>query len=82
MIVLAFVVTALVIVVILGGDLRALADVKLHWWGLALVALAAQVAGFSGLWAGAGLGSLTPIVFVSSLALLVIVAARNWRLPG
>jgi len=82
MIVIAFVLGALVLALIFGGDLRALADVKLRWWGLAMLAVAIQVAAFSSIWSRIGLGGLTSWIYIGSLGLLVVVAIRNWRLPG
>jgi hypothetical protein len=82
MIVLAFVLVALVLALIFKGDLRRLADVELRWWGLALAAVAIQVLASSSLGTRLGLSSIRPAVFIGSMALLIVVGARNWRLPG
>src|SRR5258707_2099521 len=58
-----------------GGDWRRLGTLSLRFWPLLAVALAIRLA--ANLTPGAPLGA-----YVSSLLIIAIVAASNWRLPG
>lgn len=82
MVLLLFALVAIVIALARGGDLTQLARVRFRYGWTALLALALQILIFSGFWSNSTFASLTPIVYVVTMALLVLVLALNWRLPG
>lgn len=82
MILLVFAFAALLIALALGGDILALARVPFRLGWLAILAVALQILIFSQWWARSALAGWTPALYIVSLALLVGLAAANWRLPG
>ena len=74
-------IVALVAGLLVGGDLRAFEQMKLHWWGLAVAGLALQwlpapILPMVSARAAAALG------LVASYALLLLVLALNRRVPA
>jgi hypothetical protein len=66
-----------------GGRLKTLGQVRLHWLGLAYVALAFQIAAFPGSslpWHTSDGAAVA--LWIASDLLLVAVVVRNVRLPG
>jgi hypothetical protein len=76
MILLLAIVLSFTIALIRGGRLERLADVRLRYGWIALIALGLQVLMVYG--PGARLGWL----MLASYGLLVLVVGLNWRLPG
>lgn len=66
---------------IAGGRLSALAGVRVEWWPVALGGLAFQVLLFSPPLADA-VGDAGPLLYVLSTAVVLVVLAVNLRLPG
>jgi Family of unknown function (DUF5317) len=64
-----------------GGSLAALAEVRLHWMGLALVGLVGQLVLFSGPVAQ-GIGTYGPALYVASTLMVLAALLRNVRQPG
>jgi hypothetical protein len=73
--VLLILAAALVTGLLLGGDLRRLEGVRLHWWGAALAGLAVQLLTPSTAWQARGLVLLT-------YGLLLSFVVVNRRLPA
>ncbi|HEX2030928.1 MAG TPA: DUF5317 domain-containing protein [Actinomycetota bacterium] len=65
----------------LGGGLRALADVRLHWWPLIPVALVLQGVPVPAVAEDVG-GGLPVWVLLGSYGVLLVAVVRNWRLRG
>ena len=66
--------------VVAGGSLRSLERIRIHWWGLAFVALALQAVPIRGV--GASRIGLAATSLVASYVLLLAVVAVNRRVPG
>jgi hypothetical protein len=65
----------------LGGHPRALADVRIKWWGLIPIALILQLVPVPR--GESGLSRLIPVgVLLLAYVVLIVVALVNWRLRG
>jgi hypothetical protein len=82
MILLVFALLGLVVALIRGGDIAQLARVPFRFGWLALLAVALQIAVFSGWWSRSHLADWTPLVYAASMFVLIVMVAANWRLPG
>jgi hypothetical protein len=69
---------ALVLGIILGGRISNLASIKLRWWGLAVLALALQLAPIPSSWPN----DAGPALLLGSFVLLIAFSLRNVRLVG
>jgi MFS family permease len=79
---LSAILLALIVGAFLGGGLPRLAELKLRWWWLLLLALAIRVA--ATLLRQAGFGADLPlgIGYVVVYLLILVWLAGNWRVPG
>jgi len=82
MILLVAALLALLIALARGGDIMALARVPFRLGWLAVLAVGIQIVIFSQWWARSAPAGWTPVLYVVSLALLVVLVAANRRLPG
>lgn len=83
MVFLNFVAAGLVIGVLLGGRVRALADLRIRSWWLAYLAIALQIAAFpSGVFPWSTTDAVASVLWVGSYAALATVVVRNVRLPA
>jgi hypothetical protein len=83
MVFLNFVAAGLLIGVLLGGRLTALAGVRIRSWWLVYLAIALQIAAFpSGVFPWSTPDGLASALWVGSYAALGVVIVRNLRLPG
>lgn len=80
MFILYAVVAGLLLGFLLGGRLESIAETRVRWGWLALLALAIQLVLFSP--AAGGLGDTSRWIYLASTALVVIVVLVNLRLPG
>ncbi len=71
---------ALLVAYATGGRLRKLGDLRLRWWGLAILGLLMQVAPVSGEGRPARLSALA--LLLGSYVVLVVFATANVRVPG
>jgi hypothetical protein len=81
MFILYALIAGLLVGLLVGGRVEAIAETRFRWGWLALVALAIQVVLFSPL-AGVGLGEAGRWVYVGSTVLVVLVVVINLRLAG
>jgi hypothetical protein len=83
MVFLNFVAAGLLIGVLLGGRVRALARLRIRSWWLAYLAIALQIAAFpSGVFPWSTPDSVASVLWVSSYAALGALIVRNIRVPG
>jgi hypothetical protein len=83
MVFLTFVAAGVLLGLLLGGRIGALAGVRIRSWWLAYVGVALQIAAFpSGVFPWSTPDRLASVLWVASYAALVAVVARNLRLPG
>jgi hypothetical protein len=64
-----------------GGRLEGLANVRFHWWPLAIAGLLVQVVLFSGRVDGL-VGGWGPAIYVGSTVAVLAAVVRNLRIPG
>jgi hypothetical protein len=75
------VLAAVVIGWLLGGEVRRLSAVKLHWWPVIVSGLAFQVVLFTPEVAER-VGEVGPLLYVGSTVAVLAAVVRNWRLPA
>jgi hypothetical protein len=66
--------------VVAGGSLRSLERIRIHWWGIAFIALALQAVPISG--GNENRIGVAAATLVASYVLLLAVIAVNRRVPG
>jgi hypothetical protein len=66
---------------LLGGSVSALAGVRFHWMGLALIGLLGQVVLFSDQ-VTARIGAAGPALYIASTLMVLVSLLRNVELPG
>ncbi len=81
MLLLYSIVIGLLLGKLLGGSISALASVRIHWMGLALIGLLGQVVLFSDQ-VTSRIGSAGPALYVASTLMVLAALLRNIRLPG
>ncbi len=81
MLLLYFIAAGLLVGKLAGGRIAALADVKFHWWGLALAGLMLQAVLFAPPVA-AQVGTAGPALYVASTVAVLAVLLRNLGFMG
>jgi hypothetical protein len=81
MLLLYVLLAGLLVGLLTGGRLAAIAEVKFRWWGLALGGLVVQSVLFAAPVA-AQVGSAGPALYVASTAAVLAALLRNVRMPG
>jgi hypothetical protein len=81
MLLLYFIVAGLLVGKLAGGRIAAIADVKFHWWGVALGGLAVQAVLFAPPVA-AKVGTAGPALYIASTVAVLVVLLRNVRIVG
>ncbi len=83
MIILVVLIASIVVALLRGGKLGALATLNLRWRGVIILGFLIQVLIFSSFWQNTSeTRALTPFAYIASLCLLVVALAANRHIPG